>query len=246
MYTHTSQEQNKPQNANGETSKKALYDSIASELEEIMPASALPSSRKLLEDPQYREIAKKLEALFEEGERLNDHPKPEATIAKGSAETVEQAFDETVLSSLTRVLQNLPFAGVEVLGNFEGFVLAEIADDAGNIILPSEEGKYVLSEGQPYQLHVTIQPQEPLKGIFRLIRLTDGKDVEYVTFTVDLDCDSFKFEPEQVKFTVRARQTEITTKRICFVVEKGTWESFIEVFQKHTIIQSISLELEVQ
>ena len=146
------------------------------------------------------------------------------------------------------MLQRLPFTSVEILGNFEGFALVQVIDGQGNLVPLSEERSYVLSQGQAYQLRVALQSQEPPDGIFEFIRLTDGQDVDSFNFTVSLDCDTLRFEPDELDFTVRAKQAEATaeTSHIATEAEKGVHTLFVQVFQQNTLVQVVRLDLEIQ
>ncbi len=133
-----------------------------------------------------------------------------------------------------------------MLSNFEGFALIEVADNRGNLIPLSKEKSYVLPERQTYQLRVTLQSNEPPEGIFDYIRLTDGQDVPSVDFAVLLDCDSLRFEPDELEFTVRAQETKATTKTAHLIANQGVHTLFVQIFQKNTLVQVISLELKIQ
>jgi hypothetical protein len=223
------------------------YEVIAEEIAEEMKESdeRLLSSEQPgpLGDSDYEAIAEEIaEEMKEPNERLLSGEQ------RSLLEDSEYEKGAAVLSSLEEIksmLKHFPFAGVEVLSNFEGFALIEIADSQGNLIPLSKEKSYVLSEGQTYQLLVTLQSNEPPEGIFDCIRLTDGQDVPSVDFAVLLDCDSLRFEPDELEFTVTAQETKATTKTAHLVAKQGVHTLFVMILQKNTLVQVISLELEM-
>jgi len=265
-----SSEDDAPQNTKKLIEENPLYASLALELEEILPKSNSPNPQKLpkeadyqkilketkkipekfLEDPSYVKILEQI-AVREESDQLTKKPKSGIVpdpINVNEIKKIDAPTDQSVLSLLTHALQQLPFAGLEILGNFEGYCLVEITDDQGNIISLAnlDQIDYCLSDSQVYQLRITIQAKEPLRGIFDTIRLTDGENIEFVTFTLNLICDSLKFEPDEIKLTSRAKQPETTTKIIDFIPTRGVHHLFVQISQNHTLVQVIILELKVQ
>jgi len=218
---------------------RRIAEEFAEEAKE--PDEHLPSEEQAgsLGGSDYREIA---EALAEE--KKVEAEQEHAAAVLPSLEKVIRSSTEEIKEEIKSTFKHFPFAGVEVLGNFEGFVLIEIADGRGNLIPPSEKRSYVLSGEQTYQLRVTIQSKEPMEGIFDSIRLTDGQDVESVNFTVRLDCDTLEFEPDELGFTVRTQETGTTTETSYMVAEEGIHTLFIQVYQKSVLVQVIRLEIQ--
>jgi AAA+ ATPase superfamily predicted ATPase len=188
--------------------------------------------------------------------KMTEPETEEGLVEAKVAETAEEAADEVIthidqavlrpLEEIRGMLERFSFANPGILGNFEGFAVVEIADCQGNLVHPSREKSYTLSEGQSYELRVGIQSEVPLEGIFDHIRLTNGRDVDSVDFVVFLDCDSLRFEPDELEFAVGTKRAESTAKAARVVAHKGGHDLFIQIFQKNALVQVICLKLEIQ
>ena len=154
---------------------------------------------------------------------------------------------EKLQEDLISEIQHIQFAGVEVLDNFEGFVLIQIIDNRGDIVPFLEQKSCTLSEKETYQLRVTIQSGKPaeIEDNFSIILLTDGEDNEAVVFTVSLDCDSLRFEPDEFNVTVANEYSKSATKISRIMAERGEHTLFVHIAQKNELIQVIPIELEV-
>ncbi|TEU17017.1 MAG: hypothetical protein E3J21_09380 [Anaerolineales bacterium] len=218
------------------------FREIAEEIAEEMkkPSERLLSGEQAssLGDSGYEKIA---EEIAEERKKVEADQEYTASVLPSLEKVIRSSTEE-----IKSMLKHLPFAGLEVLSNFEGFALVEVADNRGNLIPPSEEKSYVLSEGQTYQLLVTLQSEEPPEGIFDFIRLTDGQDVPSVDFVVFLDCDSLRFEPNELGLIVKTQETQATTKTAHVVAVEGIHNLFVMIFQRNTLVQVIPLKLEIQ
>jgi len=179
-------------------------------------------------------------------ETAMEHALTEAT--QKIAAHIEQAIAPEI-REIRSMLEDISLGGLEFLGNFEGLAIVEIADTQENLIPLSEEEAYVLSEGQTYQLRVTIQSQaqEPSEGSFDVIRLTDGQDVDTVNFTVSLDCDSLRLRPAKLEFTIGTRQAEAVTRAADLIADReGDHTIFVVVYQKSALVQIIRLDLKIR
>ena len=130
-----------------------------------------------------------------------------------------------------------------------GFTMVEIVDVQKRPVSLVGERTYVLSEGQTYQLRVTIKSkaQEPSGGVVDIIHLTSGQAVDTVDFRVSLDCDSLVFQPRGLELSVGTGKMEAVTGIARLIADKeGRHDVFVVIYQRSALMQVIRLELEVR
>ncbi len=163
------------------------------------------------------------------------------------AEANYRYYDE-----LKGMIRKLPFAGIEVLDNFEGFVIAEIPDARKETGQAPNKDRYILHGAQKkHEIHISIQSVEPLgatDSVVEIIRIIDGEDVEYVNFVARLDCNTLDFEQAEFTISVPSRYAKpsIPKKVVSITGERGIHNLFIHISQKNTLVQVLFIELEIR
>ncbi len=132
-----------------------------------------------------------------------------------------------------------------VLDNYDGYVCARLATEAG-VALPMNGTERACAEpGQPCNLEVWLQPQKPQDAVSDRVLIEDGRDSPDATFEIAPDSEFIKFRPSRQDVTARDGE-ESSRLAFSFVTPAtGSHELWIELFQKNRIIQALRIVLDV-
>ena len=103
-----------------------------------------------------------------------------------------------------------------------------------------------MTVGEPLRLIVWLQPTKSGGQFVELIDITDGRDVDSVTFSVSLDDDTIQFSPRRQ--TLNARPAEVSaplTFQCARLSQPGRYEAWIQISQQNRLILVLPIAVRV-